>query len=511
MNAMDLPELRLMLARHLSPADLQACALVCRAWHRTFNAFVWSRVTVIHLPDADRLHSPIRSDCCAGPPCKRCGWRQAVGNNGHFIRHLIFQDILEDSQLQEFLGLFKEKCTLLSALAFRKCAVGIENYAPIWDLLEQNPGLQYVSTDNVMYLTRSLNLTNLKILEVNASLSVDDVRYLLAAFPLLQDLTLSCALSSSSQLANEKINVDESARDRPSPLRRLAMGNLKDAPGIGPLLERCPNLEHLELQHLYTVDSTTIRVLQSGLLSRLTSVSFDQCIKGGVAQQVIRVLPHHQIRELRISRADTDSIHDIVKYLGQWVEHLSFERPWACVLLEHLVIPIALERQYCDDPGRHEPAAVTEEDEGDEENEIGEGEEEKEEEDDDEKAILIFDDATVREQRLAEELFMERLSALTRLRRLVLSNRPSINMGSENDMSWRLMTGLSWLKGLRRLELLHLGHRRHLQGIAEYHWMRQHFVSLSKLVVSEVGNEQKRDWLRVHWPQLTVVELLDKE
>ncbi|KAF9970331.1 hypothetical protein BGZ73_006966 [Actinomortierella ambigua] len=149
------------------------------------------------------------------------------------------------------------------------------------------------------------------------------------------------------------------------------------------------------------------------------------------------------------------------------IRHLIGE-PWKCTLLEELELPITLDRR-CKEASLKNIAA-------------------------DEKEDLAKTSKMVEWQQ-AEAVFMKRLGSLTRLRRLNLHGRFD-RKSKPSEMSWQLKTGLGHLQHLDRLETLILVFQKYFQGIPEFQWMKQHFKSLSTLKVHNMGDDNKREWMK---------------
>ncbi|KAF9968907.1 hypothetical protein BGZ73_009052, partial [Actinomortierella ambigua] len=129
---------------------------------------------------------------------------------------------------------------------------------------------------------------------------------------------------------------------------------------------------------------------------------------------------------------------------------------WKCTLLEELVLPISLDRWTIYASLKAVAA--------------------------DEKASLAKT-SKMTEWQQAEAVFMKRLGSLTRLRRLELKSRIHPWSKPSSELSLQLTAGFSHLQHLNRLETLKLVFQEYPQGIHEFQWMKQHFKSLSTLVV----------------------------
>ncbi|KAF9970332.1 hypothetical protein BGZ73_006967 [Actinomortierella ambigua] len=148
---------------------------------------------------------------------------------------------------------------------------------------------------------------------------------------------------------------------------------------------------------------------------------------------------------------------DLVKYDSGLIDlrHLIGE-PWKCTMLEELVLPITLDRRH-QETSLEDIAA-------------------------DEKEGLAKTSEMTKWQK-AEAVFMKRLGSLTRLRRFVQKRPIWYKAKPSPDISWQLTGGLGHLQHLDRLETLKLDFHEYVQGIPEFQWMKQHFKSMSTLVI----------------------------
>ncbi|KAF8934780.1 hypothetical protein BGZ58_005453 [Dissophora ornata] len=58
LRALDLPEIRLCIARYLNIYDQVQCLQVCKAWHQTFAPFVWTEAMIVGNPAGEFLRGP---------------------------------------------------------------------------------------------------------------------------------------------------------------------------------------------------------------------------------------------------------------------------------------------------------------------------------------------------------------------------------------------------------------------------------------------------------------------
>jgi hypothetical protein len=106
-----------------------------------------------------------------------------------------------------------------------------------------------------------------------------------------------------------------------------------------------------------------------------------------------------------------------------------------------------------------------------------------------------------------ENLFMQRLGQLTKLRKLVRQkNRDPAVRRDKNVMTWSLSSGLKHLAGLSNLQTLEFADR-HLPrgiGVAETVFIKQHWYSLQELTCKYIYDAAVRQWLATEWPELLV-------
>ncbi|KAF9168259.1 hypothetical protein DFQ26_000088 [Actinomortierella ambigua] len=398
-------------------------------------------------------------------------------------------------------------------------------------LIARNPRIKSLSTYKIACLQQSMAvLSHLAKLDFRGELGAQDVVSVLEAFPRLQELSISGDIIDLQRLAVSDISTEEEDRSRwhsplsssPS-LKRLSMLSGARA-DISPILERCPNLEWLQFPGMQTIWDATLNVLRSGLFSRLTTLSCVCLRDADEFERVLQAIPHLQLRNVSLCDPAASTIQALAKYHGQRLERLNLlyllsipenplvvalsqfpalkslimetlslyctrlklpdlreliNQPWSCSQLEHLDIPVTLERQQ----DAH----------------IDAGEENG--------TPLSQSDPAVAEWEQAQTLFMERLGALTRLRQIQLWGYWKGRYQPGCDVTWRLSAGLGKLQGLRHLEGLYLGYPQHKLEITELQWMKQHFVRLKKLEVCGIEDGPLHDWLHDHWPELSVVDL----
>ncbi|KAF9970543.1 hypothetical protein BGZ73_006730 [Actinomortierella ambigua] len=441
-----------------------------------------------------------------------CLWSQSIAHNGHFVRHLQLR--LDDGgpQVPDVLPVILQYCTSLTALTHTQPdylpSRPIEIQKPSEDLIgkliQRNPGIQVLSTDRVFCLQQSMGvLTQLKSLAFNTYgnvIAVEDVMYLLAAFPCLHELMISSTMASEPALSWTWREDRSPWQSWSSPLRRLSIMFTRGTTGMHLLLARCPNLEELHLPILETVEDATLDVLRSGQLSRLTTLISSKPVDNTVLPSLLQAFPSPQLQNLSLSEPSVETMVALTTYHSQTLVQVTIDcsrlhspllifthckalktlkisvnsrkmtdvrqlikQPWACLQLEHLEMPLAL-KHLC-------------------------------------KSIRAI------EWSEAQVLFMEHLAALTRLRHVELWGPWQSPYEGGRDMIWSLENGFELLQGLSRLQVLFLGYRETVLEMADLEWMKERFACLRKLFVYKIGDRQLRRWLHEQWPRLNVVEL----
>ncbi|KAF9164727.1 hypothetical protein DFQ26_001120 [Actinomortierella ambigua] len=402
-----------------------------------------------------------------------------------------------------------------------------ELFPSLEKIFVRNPGLQSLEISGLRCLEASLILSNLRKLVMVSRLSAKDVLYLLDVFLHLEEFTF--VLSDRPWIClngTETFNTDL-VRVEPSHLKRLCLLRIGGLSGIGSILSRCPNIEHICFDGSYANAHSITDVLPSGVFSRLTSLSF-QCAGSEAWPGLLAVLPPHQLRNLSINCINLPMVLNILECQCMSLEHLDLScsitcecymaiftkcvalktlklnmpedqlddlrfiifQPWGCTLLEELELPLMLSRSFTGFQLQKLAALMKTE-------------------------VPAVTDGAMLDRLVdwgqAQDIFMERLGTLTRLRRLVLSGQSRVASKTAAYISWRLDSGLSRLQNLDRLEVLHLGRQQYFQGVDELQWMKRNFPRLLKLVVSKIEDDRMSEWLLVHWPELTVVELANVE
>ncbi|KAF9974397.1 hypothetical protein BGZ73_002195 [Actinomortierella ambigua] len=323
----------------------------------------------------------------------------------------------------------------------------------------------------------------------------------------------------------------------PSSLKKLTLPKRYDETDIAPILQRCPKLEYLDLGGLQGVSNSTLQLLlQPDLLSRLVSLAFHRDSEPQAIKQVLRALSRPPwIRHLRITDPTPATLALIAEHHGKHLEHLVLDEvdcslcspmtlltqcsalktfkfisdnflplelrtvvgsPWGCLQLEELDMSATLQHEALVVPLAWQATAMVGQQAGTEAQP---------------RRLVLGDDVGLPppppmplHRKLAEMAFMERLGSLKQLRRLRLRAWPS-DYAKSDVMTWELTSGLDQLQHLTRLEVLEIGNRPYRQGVNEILWMRAHWTSLLKLVVYRLEAQQK-EWFRIYWPELTVVE-----
>ncbi|KAF9975259.1 hypothetical protein BGZ73_001150 [Actinomortierella ambigua] len=319
----------------------------------------------------------------------------------------------------------------------------------------------------------------------------------------------------------QQTTEDEAAgiRSPQFPLERLMVTNHRGCGSLvllNDVLARCPSLQHLSLHGPNQIEKAALSLLQSGYLTCLTSLKLGRREGMTAGYELLKAIPPHQLRELIFtSPVPHFTFEAIAKLQSRNLEHLELifheesthdmmalfskcsalrslrvmenrgsivdirdvlHEPWACLLLEDLKVPFRLPNSV--DNTEHEMQNTGL--------------------DDSKPEILEWQQIEIR--------FMKQLGALTRLRRLDMSNDSWYCPFSTNEITWCLDVGLEYLVNLSQLEVLDMSNRIYIQGIPEFQWMKEHLKSLSKLVIHRFTDEEKFEWFRTHWPSLKVYE-----
>ncbi|KAF9968906.1 hypothetical protein BGZ73_009051 [Actinomortierella ambigua] len=522
-SCMDLPELRSMVAHHLSGHDLRACALVCKAWHETFTSQLWLKFEISNKISYAFCRSSTTS-----------GQRDAIIKNSHRIRRLRMYGVGETHETRRLLELFVSNCTSLVAFtyvvpSYEWIQKEISNDDLVHELIMLNPGLQRLLTSAVSCLQppQLSTLSYLRVLEICPELSVHDAIIILAKLQSLHDLTLYKSFSPHNRLSpntsdHDQMQLSSSSLSSPSPsssLQRLTLCVARDVSNLAYFLEQCPNLGHLCFKFMRRGHHSAIGVLRPGLLPHLNSLSLNNDNNETDIPMIVEALRSQSVKNFNFRNLSRSGLLSFAQYHAQRVERLILttpytedrslavvltqfpslrilkvstvggdhidlrhliNEPWKCTLLEELELPIKLDRPY---PVYYLERVAA---------------------DANEDLAKTFE---MTEWQQVEAVFMKRLGSLTRLRRLELKSSIKPLLEPSSGMSWQLTTGLGHLQQLGRLETLKLIFYEYVQGIPEFQWMKQHFKNLSTLVVYDIGDNNKREWMSKYWPELCVVEM----
>ncbi|KAG0263399.1 hypothetical protein DFQ27_001792 [Actinomortierella ambigua] len=467
----------------------------------------------------------------------------------------------ESDLFEECLRLVVDKCTSLKALSVDSLAEirwnferpgSIQNL--VYALIDQNPGIQKLSTNKVYCLQKAFVLSGLRSLSISEGLSTQDVACLLTTFPLLEELVLREAFSGSSKLVDNEqqhpITDDSTVKQKPSALKHLSVRGMNTLDELTTILERCPKLQSIYSQFTLDRHDKATKILPPDFLSDVSLIFRDSDSES--IQQVLKVFAYQQILTLALDITSADIFHCIAQNHSRRLQRLVVSchnvpetlliilaecvglktlravngrvesvasippldfsiktprissnpldpralitRPWVCVDLEILEMPLALNRRSSVIvPDQMVVSKMTTMATTSDGSDVGSS----------------CTKPGVSEWQKAERLFMRQLAALTQLRRLILPNGSWSGLKTDTDMSWRIPTGLEQLKTLKRLEVLDVSGRQYVQGIPEFRWMKANWTSLNKLVVCRMESERKCEWFRTCWPELNVVNMVE--
>ncbi|KAG0022050.1 hypothetical protein BGZ82_011124, partial [Podila clonocystis] len=455
---------------------------------------------------------------------------------------------LQDNNSRELFDILTEKCR--GSLLYLALPVNIYLDTRIIALLQNNRSclqelifngsdcdepFRYTSQD----APPAAEILRLRVLHLKGGWICIDrvVHHILPKYPLLESLTLTGHIFHGISMGSS--NIPPLLTLPPfQTLKRLSLSSIDDK-SLTSLLTHFPGLEHLSFQvsKLSSEDMKALRVLSAAwpklrslewiathhsqrlLLQRRSSSGStppqhhqqlwsatvrypNRTILIALADNLGQTLEHIVIEEIYNDNSKKGLLHILarcprlktlklqpglpvdVRYIIAW--------PWVCTELEALEVPFELDPNCFPDSDLAQLGQ-------DEKDRFAPGEDE------------VFQ---------AERLFMHRLAALTKLKRLgtLTAEQPSISESQEDDknnddLRWSLNRGLDQLSDLFDLQEVVIGSQLHLRGLDELAWMKAHWPSLVKLVLYKVENSAdeaanaavQHQWLREHWPELKVV------
>ncbi|KAF9360135.1 40S ribosomal protein S28 [Mortierella sp. NVP85] len=517
-HATDVAELRQHIARYLDLDTLKACSLVCKAWHLDFHSVLW--------------------ECFSYKPPKGLSesseeyttWLDVTSRKAHLFRHI------HHKEYRRFIpprirGILLSQCHGLITIEVYIDIKG-QGSSSNWEdalraLLERNKdSLRRLQLrEAVMMPITSLKLpsllaglSRLQSLDLAMAYTLEDLLAVMDACPTsLERLTLRSTMMI--RMTKQEVSTQDQQHpiSQPPPSLRLKYFMIHTAcfDGILEGLLSHVAVHSLESLHIEaTIDSQFSLPVPPTLrdtLSRLTDLEIEnrRPYDNPVYLVLLGAIPPHQLRKVYLGTMDTECMDMLVKQQHQSLESLGIKllrghgealadilatcrklkrldfwadplvdiralidplRPWVCTELE------VFEGLFGLTPPSPFPLASSE----NHGTELGSKREDRQDED---GKVLTLDQA--------ENLFMQRLGGLTKLRLLVRKDKSirdifGCNMQAiwdKDAMTWTLASGLTHLAdlvNLERLEFLDVELPKGI-GISELVFIRQHWPSLRGL------------------------------
>ncbi|KAK3821719.1 MAG: hypothetical protein J3Q66DRAFT_334090 [Benniella sp.] len=525
-HATDLSELRQRIARHLDLATLKACSLVCKAWHLDFDPFLWECFT--YQAPKRRIEAPEEF----------AAWLDITSKKAHLFRH-IPDRLTKKSMPPEIRDILLDRCHGLITIEVSIVYGREPDTVRYWEgtlrpLIEQN------KTSLQRLLLREyepISVTSLQLPSLLAGLPH------LQSFDLLQELTLEDLLpileACPNSLERLTLLIQRSTQRRrlatdtaPFRLKHLSIqGNCEDG-ALAEILSRVAihSLESLLIQA--TIDDQFFLPMTPTLkdmLSRLTDLDIRRLEPNFVKAflMLLAAIPPHQLRNVRSDAMGTECVAMLIQEQHRSLESLRVSFQWGhsralgdilatCRKLKNLTFrsePLIDIRTWID-PQRPWVCTELEVFEGhfglppvprpSDSNMIDAEHSEQKQEDDDENVATTDQ---------VENIFMERLGQLTKLRRLAQGfgvwrhfAYSSMRDMNKNVMAWTLSSGLRHLKDLVNLRWLEFFDENLPAsiGIPELMFMKHRWHNLQGLACYRIDAIEIEEWLATEWPELEV-------
>ncbi|KAG0263873.1 hypothetical protein DFQ27_001594 [Actinomortierella ambigua] len=193
LNALDLPEIRVQIGSYLSFRDRKRCTLVCKDWHRDFQALVWELFPLFENPRADVM------------PHNVLAARQAsIRKYAHLIKYVEGMSIFGDNPFARPFGL---RFPLLNPLIEEHCRSLVTIKATVCDA--------------------SAWAACMKLIQVNMR---------------LREVDLTCTLPGGAPMVEVPLHKALVGHDR---LVSLTLGCQTTATALLQILQACPSLRLL--------------------------------------------------------------------------------------------------------------------------------------------------------------------------------------------------------------------------------------------------------------------------
>ncbi|KAK3821718.1 MAG: hypothetical protein J3Q66DRAFT_427338 [Benniella sp.] len=536
-HATDLPELRQHIARHLDFAALKSCSLVCKAWHLSFHSILWEHFTCT---------VPKR---CSESPEEYAAWIDIISKKAHLFQH-IHHNEPRNIIAPDIRDILLDRCDGL--ITIEAIMSGVQGWVPIryWEetlrpLIERNKvslrRLQFRETMCLPIASLHLpsllaGLSRLQSLDLGIAFTTD---YLL---PVLEACPVSLKhLELRSNIRTGVASQEDSVVDQLSPppqsiihqkattapflrLKHLGICGVRYNGTLGDILSRLAgnSLESLQVKIIDSQFSFQVSPTQGDALSRLTGLHIDTLNPDHILDipVLLKAIPPHQLCRVHLRMMDTECAVTLSQHHYRSLESLGVifmrghsgaladimatchklktldfggepltdirtlidpQRPWVCTELEVFQGYFGLS-----------PPLVSNKKHG--------------------AGDMMQEDGEVASDQV-ENIFMQRLGQLTKLRRLMqdydtirylFNGYPTEN--DRNIMTWTLSSGLRHLVDLVNLEwfeFLDLSPPAGI-GIPELVFIKQHWPSLKGLACYNIGTTEVKEWLASEWPELEV-------
>ncbi|KAK3806653.1 MAG: hypothetical protein J3Q66DRAFT_445245 [Benniella sp.] len=528
-TATDLPELRQHIARYLDFDTLKTFSLVCKAWHLDAHPILW-----------DRFSCTVPWECSAKlSPRRHAAWLDTIHRNASLFRHVHY-NIDSGPIVPEVRDLLLGRChglvtidaivtapkffdrTLVSMIkqnkdCLRQLRLRVRGRSQFFTPTVMARAEPVIQPDPLPPLLPSLlaSLSRLRLLELGLSdMAMEDLLLVLGAcsssveslvlYSSIQKTEHTDSAISTHHLSSISITTANSLR-----LRQLRIHYIC-AKGVLEVILSCLATHSLEELKLGYVRSLRTTPELPRVLWRLTRLHLDGHT-GLVLSTFLDAIHPHQLRSVHLSNMGTECTASLLEQQHQNLETLNVtfmmdhrgalgdilatcsklkrlvfkanafvdlrmlidpQRPWVCTELE------VFEGYFGLSPFLPEPPSSASGKNSDDE-----------------------------QPHRVENLFMQRLGQLTKLRKLVRQkNRHPAVRRDKNVMAWSLSSGLKHLAGLSSLQTLEFADR-HLPrgiGVAETVFIKQHWHCLQELTCKYIYDAAVRQWLATEWPELLV-------
>jgi len=522
-HATDLPELKQHIARHLDFATLKACSLVCRAWHLDFYPVLWDRFTY-RIPKS-LLESPE----------EYATWLDFTSKNAYLFRHIYGENIIRPMP-PEIRDILLDRCHGLITIEVSIAGTKDLDHVRHWEetlrpLVERNKAslqrlllreVEQISMASFKLPSLLAGLPRLQSLELKIGSTLEDMIPILEACPTsLEHLDLRILRST------QRIRLVTNAT--PSRLKHLSIHGKCEDEDLAELLSRVATHSLESLLIHATINNQFFLPMSPTLkdtLSRLTDLDIMRLHPDHFSAflTLLAAIPPHQLRKINTGPMNTECVAMLIQEQHQSLESLvgTFQAVHSgalgdilasCRKLKNLVFraELSMDIRTWIDPQRPWVCTELEVFEGHfglppvprpsdlNMNDAGHSEQKQEE------------DENVATTDQVENIFMERLGQLTRLRRLAqgfgmwryyaFSTMYEMN---KNVMAWTLSSGLRHLKDLVNLRWLEF-YEEDLPasiGIPELMFMKQHWHNLQGLACLNINATEIEEWLATEWPEL---------